>query len=131
MREALQSSRCLLYLKNEYMYGPRVKWVEIRLETQFSAFFRFLQRFWSRPSFLVATQSPGCNMVFWWRHHFLVATWFSGGDTISWSRLIFWTATGFSSLSCRGHNFFVLTQIWMSKDLLESSFNVACDHGLR
>ena len=26
MREALQSSRLLLYLKNEYIYGPRVKW---------------------------------------------------------------------------------------------------------
>ena len=25
MREALQSSRCPLYLKNEYIYGPRVK----------------------------------------------------------------------------------------------------------
>ena len=26
MREALQSSRLPLYLKNEYIYGPRVKW---------------------------------------------------------------------------------------------------------
>ena len=26
MREALQSSRMPLYLKNEYIYGPRVKW---------------------------------------------------------------------------------------------------------
>ena len=26
MREALQSSRLPRYLKNEYIYGPRVKW---------------------------------------------------------------------------------------------------------
>ena len=26
MREALQSSRLPLYLKNEYIYGPTVKW---------------------------------------------------------------------------------------------------------
>ena len=26
MREALQSSCLPLYLKNEYIYGPRVKW---------------------------------------------------------------------------------------------------------
>ena len=40
----------------------------------FQPFFRFLQRFWSRQSFLVATQSPGRDIGF------LVATQFPGRD---------------------------------------------------
>ena len=76
--------------------------------------------------FLVATQFPGRDQVFWLRPSFLVATQFPGRDTISWSRLIFWTATDFSSLTCRGHNFFVLTRIWACEYSLESSLNVEC-----
>ena len=40
----------------------------------------------------------------------------------------FWTATGFSSLTCRGHNFFVLTRIWACEYSLEISLNVECSH---
>ena len=69
-------------------------------------------------NFLVATQ------VFWSRPSFLVATQFPDRDTVFWSRLIFWTATGFSSLTCRGHNFFVSTRIWACEYSLESSLNV-------
>ena len=74
MREVLQCSHCPLYLKNEYIYDPRVN-VENRLKYQFSAFSSFLQRFLSRHSFfggrdifLVATQ------FFWSRLSFLVVT---------------------------------------------------------
>ena len=70
----------------------------------------------------------GRDQVFWSRHNLLAATKFSSRDTISWSRLIFWTATGFSSLTCRGHNFFVLTRIWVCEYSLESSLNVECSH---
>ena len=35
----------------------------------------------------------------------------SGRDINSGHDIKFWTATGFSSLTCRGHNFFVLTRI--------------------
>ena len=44
------------------------------------------------------------------------------------SRHQIWTATGFSSLTCRGHNFFVLTRIWACEYSLESSLNVECSH---
>ena len=44
------------------------------------------------------------------------------------SRHQFWTATGFCSLTCRGHNFFVLTRIWACEYSLESSLNVECSH---
>ena len=47
-----------------------------------------------------------------------------GRDIKSGRDIIFWTATGFSSLTCRGHNFFVLTRIWACEYLLESSLNV-------
>ena len=36
----------------------------------------------------------------------------SGRDINSGRDIKFWTSTGFSSLTCRGHNFFVLTRIW-------------------
>ena len=31
--------------------------------------------------------------------------------------------------TCRGHNLFVLTQIWACEVSLESSLNVECNHG--
>ena len=52
----------------------------------------------------------------------------SGGDINSGRDIKFWTATGFSSLTCRGHNFFVLTRIWACEYSLESSLNVECSH---
>ena len=48
----------------------------------------------------------------------------SGRDIKSGRDIIFWTATGFSSLTCRGHIFFVLTRIWACEYTLESSLNV-------
>ena len=75
----------------------------------FRPFFRFLIVFGRDTGFLVATKFSGCN-------------------TISWSRLIFWIAIGFSSLTCRGHNFFVLTRIWACEYSLENSLNVECIH---
>ena len=71
----------------------------------FRPFFRFLSVFGHDTGFLVATQFPGRDQVFWLRP-------------------IFWTATDFSSLTCRGHNFFVLTRIWACEYSLESSLNV-------
>ena len=35
----------------------------------------------------------------------------------------------FLCLTCRGHNFFVLTRIWACKVLFESSLNVECKNG--
>ena len=52
----------------------------------------------------------------------------SGRDINSGRDIKFWTATGFSSLTCRGHNFFVLTRIWAREYSLESSLNVECSH---
>ena len=52
----------------------------------------------------------------------------SGRDIKSGRDIIFWKATGFSSLTCRGHNFFVLTRIWACEYSLESSLNVECSH---
>ena len=52
----------------------------------------------------------------------------SGRDIKSGRDIIFWTATGFSSLTCQGHNFFVLTRIWACEYSLESSLNVECSH---
>ena len=52
----------------------------------------------------------------------------SGRDIKSGRDIIFWTTTGFSSLTCRGHNFFVLTRIWACEYSLESSLNVECSH---
>ena len=48
----------------------------------------------------------------------------SGRDINSGRDIKFWTATGFSSLTCRGHNFFVLSRIWECDYSLESSLNV-------
>ena len=45
--------------------------------------------FRSRPSFLVATQFPGCDQVFWSRHSFLVGTQFLGRDQVSGQQLVF------------------------------------------
>ena len=73
--------------------------------------------FRSQPSFLVATQFFGHNTVFG------VATKFPGRDNLL-GRDSFWTTTSFSSLTCRGHNFFVLTRIWVCEYSLESSLNV-------
>ena len=50
----------------------------------------------------------------------------SGRDIKSGRDIIFWTAIGFSSLTCQGHNFFVLTRIWACEYSLESSLNVEC-----
>ena len=52
----------------------------------------------------------------------------TGRDIKSGRDIIFWTATGFSSLTCRGHNFFVLTRIWACEYSLESSLNVECSY---
>ena len=52
----------------------------------------------------------------------------SGRDINSGRDIKFWTATGFSSLTCRGHNFFVLTRIWACEYSLESSLNLECSH---
>ena len=52
----------------------------------------------------------------------------SGRNINSGRDIKFWTATGFSSLTCRGHNFFVLTRIWACEYSLESSLNVECSH---
>ena len=52
----------------------------------------------------------------------------SGHDINSGRDIKFWTATGFSSLTCRGHNFFVLTRIWACEYSLERSLNVECRH---
>ena len=52
----------------------------------------------------------------------------SGRDINSGRDIKFWTATGFSSLTCRGHNFFVLTRIWACEYSLESYLNVECSH---
>ena len=52
----------------------------------------------------------------------------SGRDINSGRDIKFWTATGFSSLTCRGHNLFVLTRIWACEYSLESSLNVECSH---
>ena len=52
----------------------------------------------------------------------------TGGDINSGRDIKFWTATGFSSLTYRGHNFFVLTRIWACEYSLESSLNVECSH---
>ena len=52
----------------------------------------------------------------------------SGRDINSGRDIKFWTTIGFSSLTCRGHNFFVLTRIWACEYLLESSLNVECSH---
>ena len=52
----------------------------------------------------------------------------SGRDINSGRDIKFWTATGFSSLTCRGHNFFVLTRIWACEYSLEISLNVECRH---
>ena len=52
----------------------------------------------------------------------------SGRDINSGHDIKFWTATGFSSLTCRGHNFFVLTRIWACEYSLERSLNVECIH---
>ena len=51
----------------------------------------------------------------------------TGRDT-GLSRHQIWTATGFSSLTCRGHDFFVLTRIWACEYSLERSLNVECSH---
>ena len=45
----------------------------------------------------------------------------SGRDINSGRDIKFWTATGFPSLTCRAHNFFVLTRIWACEYSLESS----------
>ena len=50
MREALQSSRLPLYLKNKYIYGPRVKWARNLVK---NIKFRF---FLASAAFLVATK---------------------------------------------------------------------------
>ena len=52
----------------------------------------------------------------------------SGRNIKSGRDIKFWTVTGFSSLTCRGHNFFVLTWIWVCEYSLESSLNVECSH---
>ena len=52
----------------------------------------------------------------------------SGRDINSGRDIKFWTATGFSSLTCWGHNFFVLTRIWACEYSLESSLSVECSH---
>ena len=52
----------------------------------------------------------------------------TGRDIKSGRDIKFWTTTGFSSLTCRGHNFFVLTRIWACEYSLESSLNVECSH---
>ena len=52
----------------------------------------------------------------------------TGRDINSGRDIKFWTATGFSSLTCWGHNFFVLTRIWACEYSLESSLNVECSH---
>ena len=52
----------------------------------------------------------------------------TGHDIKSGRDIKFWTATGFSSLTCRGHNFFVLTRIWACEYSLESSLNLECSH---
>ena len=52
----------------------------------------------------------------------------SGRDINSGRDIKFWTATRFSSLTCRGHNVFVLTRIWACEYSLESSLNVECSH---
>ena len=52
----------------------------------------------------------------------------SGRDINSGRDIKFWTATGFSSLTYRGHNYFVLTRIWACEYSLESSLNVECSH---
>ena len=75
-----------------------------------------------QPSFLVVTQFPGRDQVFWSRHSFLVGTQFPGHDKVSGQQLVF------SSPTCRGHNFFVLTRIWVCEYSLESSLNVECSH---
>ena len=48
----------------------------------------------------------------------------SGRDIKSGRDIIFWTATGFSSLTCWGHNFFVLIRIWACEYSVERSLNV-------
>ena len=84
--------------------------------------FRPFSSFWSiscrdiksgRTSNLVATSGRDIN---------------SGRDIRSGRDINFWTATGFSSLTCRGHNFFVLTRIWACEYSLERSLNVECSH---
>ena len=52
----------------------------------------------------------------------------SGRDINSGRDIKFSTAIGFSSLTCRGHNFFVFTRIWACEYSLESSLNVECSH---
>ena len=52
----------------------------------------------------------------------------TGRDIKSGRDIIFWTTTGFSSLTYRGHNFFVLTRIWACEYSLGSSLNVECSH---
>ena len=71
--------------------------------------------------FLVATKFPGRDTVF------LVATKFPGRDSLL-GRDSFWITTCFSSPTCRGHNFFVLTRIWVCEYSLESYLNVEFNH---
>ena len=52
----------------------------------------------------------------------------SGRDINSGRDIKFWTGIGFSSLTCRGHNFFVLTRIWACEYSLERSLDVECRH---
>ena len=73
-------------------------------------------KFWPFSSFCsISGRDIGCDIT-------------SGRDIKSGRNIIFWTTTGFSSLTCRGHNFFVLTRIWACEYLLESSLNVECSH---
>ena len=41
---------------------------------------------------------------------------------------VFWTAACFSFPTCRGHNFFVLTGIWVCEVSWERFLNVECNH---
>ena len=84
--------------------------------------------------FLVFSSVFGRNTVswsqhssFWSRPSLLVVTQFFGRDNLL-SHDNFQTATYFYSPTCRGYNFFVLTQSWACEYSLESSLNLECNH---
>ena len=113
MREALQSSRLPLYLKKRvYIWSSGEMGFKLGQNINFRHFLGFCSVS-GRDTSRDIKSSRDIN---------------SGGDINSGRDIKFWTATGFSSLTCRGHNFFVLTRIWACEYSLESSLNVECSH---
>ena len=86
MREALQSSRCPIYLKKRvYIWSYGEMSLKLGQNINFRPFLDFSNVFGRDTVFLVVTKFSGLYQVFWLQHNFLVATKFLNSNLFFFS----------------------------------------------